>query len=30
MEKAKYWYKKAAMQDHDLAINKCKEMGIDL
>ena len=28
--KAAYWYKKAAMQDHDLAINKCKEMGIDL
>lgn len=30
LEKAKCWYKKAAMQNHDLAIKKCKEMGIVL
>lgn len=30
LEKAKYWYKKVAMQNHDLAINKCKEMNINL
>lgn len=30
MEKAKYWYKQAALQNHDLAIDKCKELGIDV
>lgn len=27
MERAKYWYRQAAMQDHDLAIEKCEELG---
>lgn len=30
MEKAKYWYKQAALQKHDLAIEKCKELKIPL
>lgn len=30
MEQAIFWYRKAALQDHDLAIEKCKELGIDL
>jgi len=30
LEKAKYWYKKSALQDHDLSIEKCKEYKIDL
>lgn len=30
MEKAKYWYKQAALQDHDLAIEKCNELDIDI
>ena len=25
-----FWYRKAALQDHDLAIEKCKELGVDL
>lgn len=25
-----FWYRKAALQDHDLAIKKCKELGVDL
>ena len=29
MEKARYWYKESALQGHDLAIEKCKEFGID-
>lgn len=29
-EKVKYWYKQAALQDHDLAIEKCEELGIEL
>ena len=29
-EKAQYWYKEAALQNHDLAIEKCKEIGIDI
>ena len=29
-EKAWYWYKEAALQNHDLAIEKCKEIGIDI
>ena len=28
MEKAKYWHSQAARQDHDLAIEKCRELGI--
>lgn len=28
LEKAKYWYQQAAKQDHDLAIEKCNELGI--
>lgn len=30
IEDAKYWYKKAALQDHDLAINKLKELNAKL
>lgn len=30
VEKAKYWYKQAALQNHDLAIEKCKELDVDL
>lgn len=30
IEKAQYWYKEAALQNHDLAIEKCKEIGIDI
>ena len=26
MEKAKHWYKKAAEQNHDLAIQKCQDL----
>ena len=27
-EKAKYWYLQAAKQDHDLAIEKCRELNV--
>lgn len=27
---AAFWYKKAALQGHDLALRKCRELGIDL
>ena len=30
MDQASFWYRQAALQDHDLAINKCKELGISL
>lgn len=30
IEQAAFWYKKAALQDHDLAIEKCRELGVDL
>ncbi|MBI9010166.1 MAG: sel1 repeat family protein [Tenericutes bacterium] len=30
IEKAKYWHKKSALQNHDLSIQKCKELGIPL
>lgn len=30
METAKEWYRKAAYQDHDMAIAKCRELNIDL
>ena len=30
MEQAIFWYRKAALQDHDLAIKKCRELGVDL
>lgn len=30
MEQAKHWYRLAALQNHDLAIEKCKELGIEL
>ena len=30
MEQALFWYRKAAQQKHDLAIEKCRELGIDL
>lgn len=30
MEQAIFWYRKAALQEHNLAIEKCKEHGIDL
>ncbi len=30
MEQTIFWYRKAALQNHDLAIEKCKELGIDL
>ncbi len=29
-EKAKEWYRKAAKQGHDLALTKCRELGIGL
>ena len=29
LEKAKYWYKAAAQQGHDLAIQKCREYRIN-
>ena len=25
-----FWYRKAALQGHELAIQKCKELGVDL
>ena len=28
IEKAKYWYKKSALQNHNLSIQKCKELGV--
>ena len=28
IEKAKYWYKQAALQEHDMAIERCRELGI--
>lgn len=28
--KAKFWYKKSAAQNHNLAINKCNELGIKI
>ena len=30
MEQAAFWYRQAALQDHDLAIEKCKELDISL
>lgn len=30
IEQAKYWYRLAALQGYDLAIEKCKELGIAL
>ncbi len=30
LEKAKEWYRKAAEQGHDMALAKCKELGITL
>lgn len=30
VEKAKYWYKQAALQNHDLAIEKCIKLGVDV
>lgn len=30
MEKAKYWYRLAAQQNHDLAIEKCRELGVEI
>ncbi len=30
MEQAIFWYRKAALQNHGLAIQKCKELGVDL
>lgn len=30
LESAKAWYQKAARQNHDLAIQKCRELNIDL
>ena len=30
MEQAIFWYRKAALQDHELAIQKCRELGVDL
>lgn len=27
-DKAKYWYQQAARQNHDLALEKCRELGI--
>lgn len=29
LEQSNFWYRKAALQGHDLAIEKCKELGID-
>ena len=30
MEQARHWYRLAALQDHDLAIEKCKELGVEI
>ena len=30
LEQSAFWYRQAALQDHDLAIDKCKELGISL
>ena len=30
IEQAKHWYRLAALQNNDLAIEKCKELGIAL
>ena len=30
MEQSIFWYRKAALQGHDFAIEKCKELGVDL
>lgn len=30
MEQAIFWYRKAALQDHDLATTKCRKLGVDL
>ena len=30
LEQAKHWYLQAALQNHDLAIKKCAEIGIEL
>lgn len=30
LERAKYWYRLAALQEHDLALEKCREYGIKL
>ncbi len=30
MEQAIFWYRKAALQGHDLAAQKCRELGVDL
>lgn len=30
IEQSHFWYRKAALQDHDLAIEKCRKLGIDL
>ena len=27
-DEARYWYQQAAKQDHDLALEKCRELGI--
>ena len=29
MEKARHWYRQAALQQHKLAMERCKELGID-
>ena len=29
-EQAEFWYRKAALQNHDLAMEKCRELGISL
>ena len=29
-EKAKYWYGQAARQKHSLAVEKCRELGVDV
>lgn len=30
LDNAKFWYKEAALQGHDLAIKKCKELHINI
>ena len=30
LEKARHWYRLAALQNHDLALEKCREYGIEL
>ena len=30
LEQSIFWYRKAALQGHDLAVQKCKELGVDL